>query len=1220
MTRPTRNRSARTRRRNLRPWLDVLEDRTLLSIFTVNSPDDNTSDTSVLTLRDAITLVDSGGDPTSLGQPTMPSGWATQIDSTGGGFGTNDTIDFNMPGTGVHTIQSGGLPGLTRPATIDGYSQAGSSRNTLAVGDNAVLTIELSGPNIDSTTGLQIQANNSLVQGLVINGFDGHNSIGLAVTGANDVIQGCFIGTDPSGTLARPNYTGVATGPGSRVGVDGHDAHPEAERNVVSGNDGFGIDASSGSVIAGNYIGVDTTGAQPLPNGFLLIGSNIACSIALGDNNLVGSDGDGVGDEYERNVISGTYGSTSYGAGIFVFGTGNQIAGNYIGTDATGRNSLGQQGFGVILGGGSNDNVLGYDSRHLVANPAGQRNVISGNISWGVEIRGDGNVVAENFIGTDLTGTMAVPNGTGIIISGGNHNLIGTVNGSDELERNIISGNANDGVDFVGGGDDYNVVGGNYIGLDVTGTFSLTNGPGVFLGLSGGSGIGNTIGGTTAAARNVISAAWHGDGIRVDTYIPGSYLSQTIIAGNYIGTDKTGRTTTDPHGVPLGGGIRIADPGVTGTIIEGNVIAGNRADGIEFDGGSIGIGSTGTLIEDNWIGTNPYGDNLGNRGSGVQVSQATNTQIGGPGSLSNTIAFNGGVGVAVTSTSTGNSIRGNSIHDNALGISVDPNIWPFPVLSAAYAGASTVLMGTLNSTPNSTFTIDFYGNAAPDYAGYFEGQTYLGSTTVITDSTGYASIEATSLAAAGLGQWITATATFTTYDAGNYPTYLDTSEFSQGKQVTKALTTTTLTASANPSLLNQQVTFTATIATPITGLDGPTGTVQFMVDGSNFGSAVPLSSNTASFTTSALSVGPHTVQAVYSGDSLFLGSSASLTQSVQFKFGGFLAPLTTGVSYALGRTIPIKFTLANYAGIAVTSLAAVTGLQIVPVNPGGAAFTPVSTDGKALTSSGGQYMFNWQTKGLAAGSFQIQLNLADGTTQTKTIQLQAGGGAAGLMADTSGTSAATTSGALLGGDLTIAVNDPNGLLTADQQARISDAISLIDVTVAPYGVTITQIDPSSGPADVTIDTSSTSAVGGYADGVLGCESGTGVTLIQGWNWYAGADPTAIQAGQFDFETVVMHELGHVLGLGHSADATSVMSATLGAGTANRNLTVADLNVPDTDGGGASGLHARVPRPVPPAPTAAAPLSLSQKVGLMAWDLAVADLSGAALTRTQRKRL
>jgi hypothetical protein len=108
-------------------------------------------------------------------------------------------------------------------------------------------------------------------------------------------------------------------------------------------------------------------------------------------------------------------------------------------------------------------------------------------------------------------------------------------------------------------------------------------------------------------------------------------------------------------------------------------------------------------------------------------------------------------------------------------------------------------------------------------------------------------------------------------------------------------------------------------------------------------------------------------------------------------------------------------------------------------------------------------------------------------------------------------------------------------------------------------------------------------------------------------------------GRFDFEMVVMHELGHVLGLGHSADPTSAMDATLGAGTANRNLTAADQNVPDGDGGGASGLHARVAHPAPP--PASAPPSVSPNVGVVAWDAALADLFPAELSRaqTQQKR-
>jgi hypothetical protein len=102
----------------------------------------------------------------------------------------------------------------------------------------------------------------------------------------------------------------------------------------------------------------------------------------------------------------------------------------------------------------------------------------------------------------------------------------------------------------------------------------------------------------------------------------------------------------------------------------------------------------------------------------------------------------------------------------------------------------------------------------------------------------------------------------------------------------------------------------------------------------------------------------------------------------------------------------------------------------------------------------------------------------------------------------------------------------------------------------------------------------TSAVGGYNNGVLGCTTDAGqIIIIAGWNFYAGNDTTQIGSAQYDFQTVVTHELGHALGLGHSANSGSVMFATLNAGTANHALTKADLNVPDSDTTGACGLHA-----------------------------------------------
>jgi predicted outer membrane repeat protein len=184
---------------------------------------------------------------------------------------------------------------------------------------------------------------------------------------------------------------------------------------------------------------------------------------------------------------------------------------------------------------------------------------------------------------------------------------------------------------------------------------------------------------------------------------------------------------------------------------------------------------------------------------------------------------------------------------------------------------------------------------------------------------------------------------------------------------------------------------------------------------------------------------------------------------------------------------------------------------------------------------------------------------------------QMAGGSDGI-GDTSG-----VANTLVAGNLSIYISDPSGLFTSDELARIQDAINAWDAILVPYNVAITEVsDPT--VANIVIDTSTTSACGGMADGVLGCynEPQSEITMVQGWNWYAGADPAQISSGQYDFETTVLHELGHALGLGGSTDPTSPMCETLAAGVGLRTVTTQDLNIPEPPEGAdpqmAAGFH------------------------------------------------
>jgi hypothetical protein len=321
-----------------RPQIESMEERRLMSLITVTGTGDAINATDgVVTLREAITAANSNKNIS---------------DVVGVGAYGNDTIDFNIPGTGVHTIRpTSALPTITDPLTIDGYSQPGSAPNTNPVGQglNGKLLIEIDGENAgDVRFGMIIvEAGNCTVRGLVINRTQGVK-IGIDSYGptiGNNLIEGNYIGTDATGTQQFAPDSDVSTGivvqtQGNTIG-----GTTPAARNLISGNAGYGISDNVGSIsnidsrVQGNLIGTDATGTRALGNG----GGGVAAAV-FGPNMgriIVGGPEAGAG-----NLISGN-------GGVGVSSQNGVVQGNFIGTDVTGKlsigNSVGVRATGNVL-------------------------------------------------------------------------------------------------------------------------------------------------------------------------------------------------------------------------------------------------------------------------------------------------------------------------------------------------------------------------------------------------------------------------------------------------------------------------------------------------------------------------------------------------------------------------------------------------------------------------------------------------------------------------------------------------------------------------------------------------------------------------------------------------------------------------------------------------------------------------------------------------------
>ncbi len=587
-------------------------------------------------------------------------------------------------------------------------------------------------------------------------------------------------GNSPSGT-GQP----VVDIYGTNTTVGG--ASPQDD-NVIAGN---GVPGVTQGVVPGVMLETGAEGGQALGNQIGIIGPSLE-GVYFPEPN----DGPGVLVESSSNRIgasgAGNLISTNLGDGVEIVGTAatqNAVAGNYIGVGPGGGYL-----FGTGDPGNKGDGVDIQDApfNSIGGTTGGAGNVISDNAMAGVSITGStavGNVIAGNTIGLTFGGTAELGNGLQGVAVYTSDTQVGPGNVISANEVGVlISGSTVTGVTIIG----------NLIGTDGTGENDLGN---EFQGvlIDGASGV--TIQGN-AAGSQVIS----GNNIGIE--IEGATATGNLIEGSLIGTDEAGALPLPnaQQGILIDQGS--GDNTIGGsTATDQNLISANHW-GIEIDGGPA---DAANWVLGNRIGTDITGLlPLGNEIDGVKISASSGNTIGGPvAAQGNTIGFNTDDGVDVLS-GTGDAILSNDIFSNGnIGINLNGTANDsivFPTLTLALSDSvlnSTEIDGTYTAPSVATFLIQFFSNVAADPSGNYEGQTFIGSTTVKTNPFGNPlgtfSVDLPLVAA---GSWITATAT---YLLPTPPTLSlnvgDTSQFSGAVEaINPFLVTSTADTATSPAL------------------------------------------------------------------------------------------------------------------------------------------------------------------------------------------------------------------------------------------------------------------------------------------------------------------------------------------------------------------------------------------------------------------------------------
>ena len=517
-------------------------------------------------------------------------------------------------------------------------------------------------------------------------------------------------------------------GPGSlRVAILRANATPAADRiafAIPAADPGF-VDADhDGRFDPGDYWSIAPASALPAVTHTLRIDGGAQRGPGYRGVPVIELDGTDAGAGVDGLTLRAHAGSTVRGLavnrfdgnGIRIHGGGKHtIAGDFLGTDPSGRQDRGNRLAGLSLTDSARNTIGGTG--------VGQRNLISGNDLQGVHIEGDRSVanrVVGNLVGTTISGDTALGNGTelylgdGIRVEGGRFNVIG---GRTPAERNVVSGNFDDGIDLRDGARG-NVVKGNYIGTDAAGTRPLGNGiDGVYLENASFNLVGSLI---TGDANVIAGNGYNGVFLYGDSH-------HNAIVGNFIGTNA-----------------RRDDLG-NGTVAD-------FSDGVFLAQFGAPVGPANNAILQNTIAFNAD--------SAVAVAVDPAADVAGNSILSNSIFGNGGVAIDLASDGPTPNDPGDA--DGG------PNrLQNYPVLQAPVAdgGSGRIVRGTLGSTPRTAFRVEFFASSR---AG--EGEVFLGSMIVFTRADGTTPVFSFRYAAVRGKPFLTSTAT--SLGTG------DTSEFS----------------------------------------------------------------------------------------------------------------------------------------------------------------------------------------------------------------------------------------------------------------------------------------------------------------------------------------------------------------------------------------------------------------------------------------------------------